>query len=253
VTSFFRFSLLALIVVLLVLLPVGLRQPSNERDWVPEQAVLAHTSFAGQQATITNVRNYSWRTLEDYDVGYYNETYDIAGIERVYLLQEDFGNIAAIAHTMLVFHFEDGKKLAISVEARKTPDEEYSPLKGLMREYELMYVIGDERDLLDVRTNVRNNTVRTYPLRMTQEQAARLLRDMLQESNALEREPQFYNTFTSTCTTNLVKHANRVTPGRVPLRKGVFLPGYAAELAYDIGLIDTNLSFTEAREYYRIS
>jgi hypothetical protein len=241
--------LLALNILLALLLVAELHRPSDTRDWQRDQAVMAQATFDGDLVHIENVRNFIYRTTRDYAPAYYNATYNLSELTTVYFLQEDISTFKPLAHTMLTFTFADGRHLTLSVEARKEVGESYSPLKGVLRQYELIYVIGDESDVIRLRTNYRNDMVRMYPIKTTPGNARMLLTSMLEEATALRERPQFYNTLTSTCTTNLVKHANRVTPGRIPTRIGVLLPGYADRLAYDQGLIDTTLTFEEAREF----
>jgi hypothetical protein len=122
-----------------------------------------------------------------------------------------------------------------------------------MRQYEVMYVVGDERDLIKLRTNYRNDTVYLYPMRTTAERMRELFVSMLRRANKLREEPEFYNTLTNTCTTNLVRHVNALVPGRIPLHPAVFLPGYSDRLAHRLGLIDTTLPFEEARRRFQIN
>ncbi|HEV2846845.1 MAG TPA: DUF4105 domain-containing protein, partial [Thermoanaerobaculia bacterium] len=128
----------------------------------------------------------------------------------------------------------------------------FSPWKGLARQYELMYVIGDERDLIQLRTNHRRDQVFLYPVRAPRERIEQMFVGMLRRANHLKVKPEFYNTLTSTCTTNIVSHVNELVPGRIPFSFKVLLPGYSDELAYKIGLIDTELPFPEAQRHFRI-
>ncbi|HYN22504.1 MAG TPA: DUF4105 domain-containing protein, partial [Thermoanaerobaculia bacterium] len=127
-----------------------------------------------------------------------------------------------------------------------------SPWKGLLRQYEVMYVIGDERDLIRLRTNHRRDQVYLYPVRATRERIEQMLVSMLQRANRLRERPEFYNTLTNTCATNIVRHVNELVPGRVPFSYKVLLPGYSDELAYELGLIDTGLPFAQAKQRFRI-
>jgi len=123
----------------------------------------------------------------------------------------------------------------------------------MLKQYELMYVVGDERDLIKLRTNYRKDDVYLYPVRATAEQRRTLFVSMLRRANALRERPEFYNTLTNTCTTNIVRHVNEISPRRVPLSFKVLLPGYSDQLAYDLGLIDTDLPFEQARQRYRVN
>jgi len=143
--------------------------------------------------------------------------------------------------------------VAISAEIRKEKGESFSPWKGLLRQYELTYVIGDERDLIRLRTNYRRDPVYLYPVRASRERVRQMFLHMLGRANHLRSHPEFYNTLTNTCTTNIVRHVNELVPGRVhPWSYKVLFPGYADELAYELDLLDTDLPFPEARRRFRI-
>jgi hypothetical protein len=158
-----------------------------------------------------------------------------------------------VAHTFLTFGFADGAHVALSVEIRKEKGERYGPVKGLFKQYELMYVIADERDLIGLRANHRKDDVYLIPGRTTPEKRRELFLDMLGRAAGLARRPEFYNTLTSTCTTNLVAHINRISPRGVPFSLKTLLPEHVDRLAYDLRLIDTDLPYEKIRERYRIN
>jgi hypothetical protein len=148
---------------------------------------------------------------------------------------------------MLSFGLEDGQYFVISVEARMEQGEKYSPTNGSRRKYELMYVVGSERDLIPLRTQVRQVQVYLYRAKASPDQVQDLLVDMLVRVNKIAREPEFYDTLTNNCTTNIVDHVNRLRPGRIPLDPRILLPGSSDKLAYELGLIDTPGSFEEMK------
>lgn len=243
-------AVLAGIAVVRAALSVVVR-PSTNRDWALDQARLPIAEFDGPLVTIRNIRDFRYETTERYTPAYYDKTFDLRRLDSAWFVVEPFGK-GGVAHTFVSFGFGD-EFLAISVEIRKEKGESFSPLKGLMRQYEVMYVVGDERDLIKLRTNYRNDTVYLYPMRTTPERMRELFVSMLRRANKLREEPEFYNTLTNTCTTNLVRHVNALVPGRIPLHPAVFLPGYSDRLAYRLGLIDTTLPFEEARRRFRIN
>jgi hypothetical protein len=165
---------------------------------------------------------------------------------------EPFGKGAA-AHTLVSFGFGGNDFVAISVEIRKEKGESFSALKGLLRQYELMYVVGDERDLIKLRSNHRQDTVYLYPIRTTREKMREMFTSMLQRANELRVKPEMYNTLTNTCTTNIVRHVNEISPKRVPFHPAVLLPGHSDRLAFDLGLIDTALPFEATRARHHIN
>ncbi len=227
--------------------------PSNQRPWNADLAVLAYAEFEGHQVTLRNVRNFSYQSDEEYVVRYYDKTYDLNQLESLDFLVVPFKETGSLAHTMLSFGFGDGQYLGVSVEARLEEGEKYAPLLGALRQYELMYVIADERDLILRRTRHRDVDVYLYPTRATPAQARELFVDVMRRANKLAVEPEFYDTLTNNCTTNIVRHVNRLLPGRVPLEARVVLSGFSDQLAYDLGLLETDLPFAETRRLARIT
>ncbi len=244
-------SIVAALALLRAALCVVVR-PSTQRDWSRDQQVLPVAQLDGNLATIRNIRNFTYRTTDDYTPGYYDKTFDLNKLESAWFVVEPFGKGGA-AHTFVSFGFGGNDFVAISVEIRKEKGESFSVLKGLMRQYEVMYVIGDERDLVKLRTNYRNDTVHLYPIRTTREKMRAMFVSMLDRTNKLAREPEFYNTLTNTCTTNLVAHVNLITPKKVPFSFATLLPANSDRLAYDLGMLDTNLPFEEARRRFQIN
>jgi hypothetical protein len=227
-------------------------RPSNARDWAPDQEVLAWAELDGDVARIHDVRDNVYRSVDDYTVRHAERTVRLDSIESVWFMVEPFAT-PGIAHTLVSFGFADGTYLAVSVEIRKERGERYSPLRGLLRQYELMYVVATEEDVIRLRTNHRKDEVYLYPVRTSPERMRAMLEGMLRRATALRERPEFYNTLTSTCTTNIVRHVNEVAPRRVsPWSPRVLLPAYADRLAYELGLIDTALPFAEARRRFRV-
>jgi hypothetical protein len=229
-----------------------LLRPSNTRDWNTDQVRLATAERIGDRVGIDNVRNASYRSTTDFDVRWETRRYDLAGLESVWFVVEPFADWRGPAHTFLSFGFDDGEFVAISVEIRKERGESFSPLLGLMRQYEIAYVIGDERDLIGLRAWHRRDQVYLYPIRTTRDKARALFVSMLERANRLALAPEFYNTLTNTCTSNIVDHIESIAPGRVPWSVKTLLPAHADDLAYDLGLIDTSLARTTYRAAHRI-
>ncbi len=213
-------------------------RPSLVRDWNSDQAVLAHATFDGHLVKIDNIRNVKYRSTSDYDVRYYDKSFDLDRLESVWYMVEPFaGYGAGAAHTLVSFGFEGGDFISISAEIRKEKGESFSVVKGLFRQYEIVYVVADERDVVKLRSNFRRDEVFLYPVNTTKERMRTLLVSMLERANTLAIKPEFYNTLTNTCTTNIVSHVNEIVPGRVPWSLKVLMPAYSDELAYKVGLI----------------
>ena len=245
--------LVILIGLMAFLLILFLAAPSNNRDWSVDQKVLPYAEFEGDKVHIRNIRNFKYRSTNDYDIAYYDKVFDLSKIESVWYVVEPFSDWEGAAHTFLSFGFEGSEYVAISVEVRKEQDEEYSSIKGLFRQYELMYVIGDERDIIKLRSNYRGDDVFLYPIKISKEKLSQLFVSMLNRTNVLRENPEFYNTITNTCTTNIVYHVNSISPKRVTFDFRILAPGYSDRFVYDLNLVDTALNFKEARQYFKIN
>ncbi len=229
-------------------------EPRNDRDWNNDQKVLPYAEINNNIVNIYNIRNFKYASTTEYIENYYDASFDINKLKRVWYVVEPFSGMYGSAHTLMSFEFEDNRFVAISVEIRKEKGESFDALKGLFNSYELMYVIADEKDVIQLRSNHRKDTVYVYPIKTTQEKAQKMFIDMVKRANDLREKPEFYNTLTNTCTTNIVKHMLDVSEHKVSLwDPRILLPAYSDSLAYKLGLIDTDLSFDDARTYYRIN
>jgi hypothetical protein len=220
-------------------------EPSNTRDWQPESAVLAQASVDGERVTVRNIRNFDYRSETDFTPAYYDKTFDLRQLDAVDLVAVYWMG-PAIAHVFLSFGF-GSDRLAISIEARKERGEGYATLPGFFRQYELIYVVADERDVIRLRTNYRSNppeTVHVYPLVGKREDLRRLFLDYMREVNALAARPEFYHSLTTNCTSNIWLHA-RVNPDHVPYSWKILASGYVPEYLYEAGRLDTRVPFAE--------
>lgn len=247
-TLFLIFALILAYVLLMVIV-----RPSNQRNWTSDTQRTGNAIISGETVKIGNVRNAHYRSKTDFDVHWENRTYDLRQLETVWFMVEPFSDWRGPAHTLMSFGFSDGQYIGISVEIRKEEGESFSPLGGMLRQYELIYIVGDERDLIGLRANHRHDDVYLYKMRATPEQARELFVSMLTRANQVAEKPEFYNTLTSTCTTNIVEHINIIAPGRIPVSYKTLLPAYSDELAFDLGLIDTTLSREEFRAAHQIN
>lgn len=229
------------------------RTPSNDRDWVSELKLLASAEFDGNKVRIHNIRNAQFFSYRDCLVDYYDKTYDLTKLQTVDFIMIPFNDNRAIAHTMLSFGFENGDHVGVSAEVRLEKGESYGASSGLFNQFELIYVVADERDLLPVRAEYRNVDVLLYRTTATPEMARKLFVDVLKRVNQLEKEPEFYDTLSNNCTTNIVRHINTLAPDRIPYDYRVLLPGFADSLAYELGLIDTSKPFAEVRRNARVN
>jgi hypothetical protein len=225
--------------------------PSNLRNWEPDQAVLPYAEFRGNDILVHNVRYCRYLDQDTFVVEHEDRSYNLADLRGVDFFMIPFKDMPRLAHTMLSFEFTPPdappQYLAVSIEIRKELGEKYAALRGSARQYELMYVLADERDVVQLRTNHRGEDVYRYDTVATPDQARLLLVDVLARTNELASRPEFYNTFSNNCTTNLVNHINRIQPQRLVYDYRVLLPGYSDQLAYDEGLIARQGTFEETK------
>jgi len=220
--------------------------PSNDREWQPDLAKLAHATIDGDRVTVHNIRNVDYRSEFDYTLAWYDKSFDLRKLEGVDLVAVYWMG-PAIAHIFVSFAFAGGDHLAISIEARKEKGEGYSILKGFFRQYELYYVVADERDVIRLRTNYRQDPpedVYVYQIRGSVDNGRRLFTAYINKINDLNRSPEFYNTLTTNCTTNIWVHS-KVNPEHPPFSWKILASGYVPQYLYETGKLDTRLPFAE--------
>ena len=228
--------------------------PSNDRDWKPEVARLPSVTIDGDRVTVRNIRNFDYRTEADFTAAYYDKTFDLRKLDSVDLIASYWAG-PAIAHVFLSFGFGAQDHLVVSIERRDELGETYSTIKGLFKQYELFYVVADERDVIRLRTNVRRDPpedVYVYQVRGPIENGRRLFLEYMNKVNALGAQPEFYNTLTTNCTGNIWLHS-QVNPGRVPYSWKVLLSGYVPEYLYGLGRLDKSVPFPELRRRSRVN
>ncbi len=225
--------------------------PSNLRNWEQDQAVLPYVEFRGNQIVAHNVRYCRYFDEDDFVVEYEDRAYNLSDLRGVDFFMTPCKDTPRLAHTMISFEFAPPdappQYLAVSIEIRKEKGETYAAWKGSARQYELMYVLADERDVVQLRTNHRGEDVYLYHTTATPAQTQMLLVDILSRTNQLASKPEFYETFRNNCTTNLVDHINRIHPQRLRYDYRVLLPGYSDQLAFDEGLIVPQGTFEETK------
>jgi hypothetical protein len=203
--------------------------------------------------TIHNIRNFKYEAVRDFTPGYYDKTFNLTKLKRAWYIVSPFSGIPGSAHTFMSFEFEGDEFIAVSVEVRKEQDETFDPIKGIFNNFEITYIISDERDVLKLRSNYQKDLTYVYPIKTEPETARALFLDMISRANALKAKPEFYNTLVNNCTINIASHVNHLIPGRIPLDITLLLPANSDKLAYELGLIDTDLPFEQARERYLIN
>jgi hypothetical protein len=228
--------------------------PSNDRDWQPSVAVLPYATTDGDRITLHNIRQFAYRSETDFTPHYYDKTVDLNQLQTVDLIASYWGS-EAIAHLFVSFGFAGQDYVAVSIETRMERDERYASLAGFFKQYELIYVVADERDVIRLRTHYRQQPpedVFLYRLRLSPERARRFFMTYVEQINALKTHPEFYHTLTTNCTTNILFHA-QAAGGRIRYHWKILLSGYAPEYAYAAGSLDTSLPFAELRQRSHIN
>jgi hypothetical protein len=224
-------------------------EPSNQRDWQADVATLPDTELDGDIVTVHNIRNFDYRSETDYIPAWYDKRFDLRKLEGVDLVAVYWMG-PAIAHTFVSFAFTGGDHLAISIETRKEKGEGYSTIKGFFRQYELYYAVADERDVIRLRTNYRRDPpedVYVYRLKGSVENGRQFFLEYMRKINALKARPEFYNTLTSNCTTDIWFNA-LVNAEHIPFSWKILASGYVPEYLYEAGRLDTSLPFPQLQQ-----
>jgi Domain of unknown function (DUF4105) len=219
--------------------------PSNDRRWRPEVAVMPRALIDGDRVHLTGVRDFKYRSRDDFTVRYEERELSLS-----HLIGVDFyvsyWSEGPVAHTFLSFIFDNVPPLSISIETRPEVGEGFAPIASLFKQFELIYVVGDEQDIVGVRTNYRRETVYLYHMNTSPEMARRLLLIYLTRINELADRPEFYHLLSNSCTINIIRYANAA--GRVggyDIRH--LLNGLIDGYLYDSGRINTSLPYEELR------
>ena len=227
------------------------KRPSNARDWQRDVARLATAEIRGDRVTIRNVRNFTYRSRTDYDERWEEREYDLSRLDALDMYFVHWG-APLIAHMIVSWSFSDGRHLAISVETRKRKGQEYSALAALFRQYELIYVVADETDVIRLRTHVRGEQVYLYRVKTSPAAARRLLVNYLEAVNAIAREPLWYNAAAANCV-SVVRQRVIHAGGRVPFSWRLFANAYLPDLLYMRGELDTSRPFAELKAMSHIN
>jgi hypothetical protein len=226
--------------------------PRNDRDWAADHARPARVEVGAEEVRIHDLRDFRHLPDGTFEEGYRDETYRLDDARAVWFVLAPFANrFRGLAHGFVSFEFADGRHVAVSIEARREEGEPYALLGGMLRAFEVTYVVGTEEDLIGQRA-ARGDTLFLYPSRATPEQARDLFVDMLQRAEGLHGRPEYYNTLVHNCMTMLRDHVNRIAPDPLPWGWGILLPGYSDKLALDHGLLATDLDIEAARARYRV-
>ena len=227
-------------------------RPAHEREWRREVAVLPRINMEGDSGRIAGVRDFVYRSRDDFDIRYVDRPIDLSHLTGVDLFIS-YWDDELMAHTFLSFVFDNAPPVCVSIEARLENGERFEALPSLFKRFELLYVVGEERDIVRVRTNHRNEQVYRYPIKISPEAARRLFTVYAQKINQLAERPEFYHLLQNSCTANIIRNAE-AAGYKTPMFDGRFiLNGLVDEYLYDAGLVETNIPFTDLRASARIT
>lgn len=247
----FVFSIIVLVAIIFFI-KIETLQPSNNKIWEENSKVLPHFTIATSTITIDNLRDWRYKSGEVISKKYYSDTFELDKIQKMYLVINPFSQFSGIAHSFLVFEFDEGKTVSVSVESRREEGETYSVVNGLLNKYELWYAYGSVGDLLGARIFYSDEDLRAFPLEVDKGLVKGVFVDLAKTAQDLETHPKFYNTITSNCTNVLAESANRVKKGSVPWNIARVLTGYADNHLYKLGYIKNGESFNKVYEKARI-
>lgn len=220
-------------------------EPSHDRNWRPEVAVMPRAVIHGDRVRLTGIRNFDYRTRNDFTVRHEEREVQLSHLVALDFYVSYFME-GPVGHTFLSFIFDNAPPLAVSIETRPEVGEGFAPIASMFKQFELIYVVGSERDLVGVRTNHRLEPTYLYRLNTSPEDARRLLLVYLARINELADQPEFYHLLSNSCTINIVRYANAAgRVGRLDIRH--ILNGLVDAYLYRSGRLDTTLPFDELR------
>ena len=204
---------------------------------------MAHATIEGDRVTIRNVRNFEWHGTDRFVERWETRNYALSSLQRLDLIASYWAG-PHIAHLLVSFGFVGGEQLVASIEIRRRRDQTYSTMEGLFRNFELIYILGDERDLVRLRTSFRKERVYLFRLRTPPDAVRRMFLEYLRTVNRLAEQPRFYNTLTTNCTTQ-IRVAGIAAGAVIPWNWRLLLTGHTPEYLYERGASDTRLPFDE--------
>jgi Domain of unknown function (DUF4105) len=219
-------------------------RPTQNRDWQPQVAVLAYATREGDQITVHNVRNFEYRTATDFTPRYETRTYNLDNLRELDLFINYWGS-KLIAHPILSFDFGTQGRLCFSIETRSARGQGYSPIAGLYRQYEIIYIAADERDVVRLRTNFKHEDLYLYRILMPPKEVRDRFMEYIDRLNELNVHPAWYNEITDNCTTSI--RAQRPADLREPFDWRLLINGFGDQMLYEHHALAGNLPFLELK------
>lgn len=219
-------------------------RPTQDADWQPQVAVLAYAVREGDRLTVHNVRNFEYRSATDFTPRYDTRDFDLANLRALDLFINYWGS-PCIVHPIASFDFGPQGHLCFSIEIRPRQGQEYSTLAGLYRQFTLIYVVADERDVVRLRTNYKHEDIYLYRLRFSPDEARVRFMEYVDVLNELYARPAWYNVITYNCTTAI--RALHPSAQQTPWDWRILVNGFLDRMLYERGLLAGDLPFEELR------
>lgn len=226
-------------------------KPSHQRNWADDLGQITTGEITDNRIRLDNVRNFDWRSLTDYDIRWESREYDLRRLHSVDMITSYWG-LSSIAHVLVSFGFDDGKYLTFSVEIRREEHERFSEIGGFFKEFELSIIAADERDIVRVRSNVRDEDLWLYRINLNPADARELLHSFVLQANKLAEQPRFYHTITGNCTTIVYSMMKKIVEG-LPLDYRLLLTGHLPSYVYEVGGMVPGFSLEELQQRGRIT
>jgi hypothetical protein len=221
------------------------QKPSHNRNWDPSVAVLPRAVCAADAITIENVRNFIYRSLDDYTPRCETRTVYLANLRAADIIFFNWGS-TWMSHPVLVFDFGQDGRMCISIEVRYRQDQVYSILRSFYRQQELIFVVADERDVILRRTkHGRGQEAHLYRFPADPEELRDMFLAYVATINSVYETPRWYHGLCANCTTSFYRMPGR----RVRCDWRVIANGRLDKALYEAGRLDRTLTFPELRQF----
>ena len=242
---------------LIVLLAILCLRPQSNRDWAEDMQYSVQVQTDHEVVVLDNVRDFSYQTEEEFTASWVRRRVPLTGLEKVWLGVEQISTWEGVAHIFISFEYEDENgtrdAIAVSAEVHRQPGEQFSVQRGLFRNFELTYVVGTEQDLIGLRTHVRLDPVRLYPLNMKRKAIQSLFQDVMSRAVKLQEKPEFYHTIANNCASNMLYHLNKLAPHPISKwDKRIILSGLVDRIVYALKVVPGVNSLKELRRKYLV-
>jgi len=243
-----RFSLF-----LIILIAWQQITPTHNKLWADNLSQLPSVTLQGKTIHIQNIRDFIYQSETDYTVNYIDKTYQLSELTELDYILSFWDNNEAIAHTMFSFGFKNDEHLVISVEVRHKKGEEYGGFSGLYKQFELIYILATERDIIQLRTNFRQEEVYRYPIKLPQTAIQTLFNTIITRVNSIHETPEFYNTLSQNCFTSLAADFWSLGDNKSRLDYRMLANGFSDEMLYERGRLKSKLSFADTKKKSHIN